>query len=97
MEEIMGISLGTILNIQTNGDNIKCHAEQNLDSKKWAGWICLYRNGYLHSELLSETVATHDSKEIAITAMDKVVQDVRDGKYNTPDPLMKFEMFPDSA
>jgi hypothetical protein len=73
----MGISLITALTIQNQGSNIHCEPYgQHKDTGKWAGAINLYHDGFFHTTLLSSE-ATFDSSELAVKAMEDVVQQVR--------------------
>jgi len=66
----------TALEIQTNGEDIKCTASEKTTNGKHVGWIELYRNGELHKPLIN-TEAVYDSKKDAIRAMKEVVREVR--------------------
>ncbi len=74
----MGISLLTILTIRSNDSDIKCDAVQHGETKKWAGGISLWKNGRVHSLLIDEDKATHDTEKCAIERMERVVQDIRE-------------------
>jgi len=73
----MGISLLTAITIQSNGDDIHCEtAGSDEESGKWAGAISLYRDGHLHTTLLS-TKPTYKTRRTAVAAMKRLVAKIR--------------------
>ena len=72
------MTLITALEIQTNGDDIRCAAGgPSTENGKYVGWISLWRGGNLHKEMLS-TDAIFDTADEAKTYMESVVAKVRD-------------------
>ena len=78
----MGISMLTALMIQNPDNDIRCLAGGPVGGK-WTGWISLYRDGQLHSDLLS-TQPVYASKSKAVGAMKKLVEDIRSAKLDQP-------------
>ncbi len=67
----------TALVIQTNENNIRCEVYgRDVKTRKFAGAINLYRDGHLHTTLISSEFV-YGSSKIAIKAMEEVVQKVR--------------------
>lgn len=67
----------TALGIQSQDNDIRCEpCGQHKDTGKWAGAVNLYHDGFFHTTLLSSQ-PTFDSSELAIAAMEDVVQQVR--------------------
>ena len=73
----MGLSRMSAMMIQGNGDNVKCAAGGPCkETGKWAGWIELWKDGRLHTPIVS-TQPAYDSKEEAVKAMEDLVEEVR--------------------
>lgn len=70
----MGVSLITALEIQTNGDDIKCFSFS--EDGKFVGSIGLWRDDRMH-KLLLDTPAVYETQEIAIKAMENTVKEIR--------------------
>jgi len=84
----MGINLMTALIIQGNGQDIKCSfGGPAKDNGKYCGWISLWKDGDLHTELLS-TEAIFDTAMAATAYMEKLVVKVR--SLDLIDPLQKL-------
>jgi len=67
----------TALAIYEGGDDIKCEVGGPCTEEgKFTGWIQLYRDGILHTPLLSSN-PVFDDAESAKRAMEKIVADVR--------------------
>jgi hypothetical protein len=78
------MNLLTALEIQGNGDNIRCEAGgPSTDNGKYVGWISLYRDGELHKHLLSSESIFESSKD-AVQYMKNVVKEVREMKLDNP-------------
>ena len=78
------MNLLTALEIQGNGENIKCSAGgPSAKNGKYTGWISLWRDGHLHKELVS-TNATFDTPEAATEYMEWVVSQVRQLELKNP-------------
>ena len=71
------MTLITALEIQTNGDNVKCLAGGPDKTGKWTGWIYLYRDGDIHKAMLS-TEAVFETEAEALTHMEDLVTEVRE-------------------
>ena len=75
--ENMGINRITAIEIQTNGDNIKCSAGGPAkENGKYVGWIELWRDGDLHKPMIS-TQPVFDTESEAIKAMENIVVEIR--------------------
>lgn len=73
---MLGVSMITALTIQNNGDDIVCSSGEDKKSKKWKGFIHLYKEGRFHCELIS-TDPAFDSSQLAEQRMQKLVEDIR--------------------
>ena len=63
--------------IQNPSNDIRCEPySQHKKTKKWAGAINLYHDGFLHTTLVSSE-ATFESSEAAVAYMEDVVKQVK--------------------
>lgn len=70
------MNLLTVIEIQSNGGNIKCVATGPDASRKYSGWIELWRDGCFHKCLVS-TNPIYASDADAIKGMEAIVTAVR--------------------
>jgi len=67
----------TALVIQNEDNDIRCEPYcQHKETKKWAGAVNLYHDGFFHTTLLSSE-AIFESSEASVAYMKDVVQQVR--------------------
>lgn len=81
------MTLYTVLIIKSRGDDIKCSATRNKDSKKWAGFISLYNDGYFHTHLLSSE-PIYGSRKEAVSKMKETVTYVREMELKGPPEMI---------
>ena len=81
------MTLITALIIKSRGDDIKCSAAKDKNSKKWMGFISLYNDGYFHTHLLSSD-PIYDSRKIAEDEMKKTVEYVREMELRSPPEMI---------
>ncbi len=67
----------TAMIIQTRGDDVKVDAGGPDDNGKWTGWINLYKAGEYDHALIS-TESIYNTREAAITAIEDVINKVKD-------------------
>lgn len=73
----MGLTRLSVMTIQGNGDNIVCEVfGHDRQTKKWAGAINLYKDGFFHTTVVSSSAA-FDTAEKAVAFMKEIVQEVR--------------------
>jgi hypothetical protein len=71
------VSLLTAILIQHGNNDIRCEAyPENPEGTLWSGEVNLYREGSLHTTLLSSD-PSHPSAEEAVTAMKSALELIR--------------------
>ena len=71
------MTLYTALVIQNQDNDIRCEPySQHKETKKWAGAVNLYHNGFFHTTLLSSE-PVFESSEASVAYLENIVKQVR--------------------
>jgi len=89
------MNLYTAFVIQNLDNDIRCKSYGKLeDTDKWAGAINLYHGGFFHTTLISSN-HVFSSPEVAVLAMESIVDQVRALDFGRDLKKMKNDPFPE--